>query len=239
MIQAKDTGIFIVVEGPDGCGKSTVSKYLAETLNSLGHRTTHTREVGSTPLGQRMRGIAFSSPAAPENMGEVLDPRARLLLCLAARIQNIVININPRVNDGEVVVCDRFNDSTFVYQGKEDKLTFLIKDIEQIEEMKFLARRPDYLIFLKCGGQVCIDRCNKRGEVDNATYKGDLERAVRISKHYEQRMADMAVKYPNHEIHVIDAEQDEAAVFLEIDQFVSRIHQKRLQAQTYQPLKAA
>lgn len=101
--------MFITFEGPEGAGKSTAILGVAAGLRAAGHRTVETREPGSGEVGKAIRAILLH--------GGELEPRAELLLFLADRAQHVSEVIRPALARGEVVLCDRHADSTFVYQG--------------------------------------------------------------------------------------------------------------------------
>ena len=101
-------GKFITFEGIDGAGKSTHIPAFSEFLRSLGHRVMVTREPGGTELGERLREITLH---------HAMDPVTELLLVFAARAEHLAARIRPALARGEWVVCDRFTDSTFAYQG--------------------------------------------------------------------------------------------------------------------------
>jgi dTMP kinase len=104
-------GLFITFEGPDGSGKSTQIKLLAEHLNGLGQSVFVTREPGGTQIGEEIRDLLH------DLRHREMHPRAEILLYSAARAQLVGQEIVPRLADGEVVLCDRFVDSTLAYQG--------------------------------------------------------------------------------------------------------------------------
>jgi len=104
-------GFFIVLDGPEGCGKSTQAQLLADRLRGLGHDVVLTHEPGGTAVGQAIRAVVLS----PES-GEVA-PVAELLLMEADRAQHLTELIRPALAAGQVVVCDRFSISTFAYQA--------------------------------------------------------------------------------------------------------------------------
>ena len=104
-------GIFIVFEGGEGAGKSTQSAALADHLVARGHAVTCTREPGGTPAAEAIRAVLLD----PANTG--LDDRAEALLFAAARGEHAARVITPALERGEVVVCDRFMDSSVAYQG--------------------------------------------------------------------------------------------------------------------------
>src|SRR3984885_10265989 len=104
-------GLFITFEGPDGSGKSTQARMLAERLRGDGRQVLETVEPGGTPIGQQMRRILLD-PANKE-----LTPIAELLLMFAARAQNVEQWILPALEQGKIVISDRFTDSSIAYQG--------------------------------------------------------------------------------------------------------------------------
>lgn len=130
-------GLFITFEGADGCGKTTQLNLLAEYLKNRGREVILTREPGGKGLGEKVREILLNYD------GEVSD-RCESFLFLADRAQNIDIIVNPAVNDGKIVLCDRHIDSTVAYQGFGRGL-----DIERIKMLNTIAtngRKPDLTI---------------------------------------------------------------------------------------------
>jgi dTMP kinase len=101
--------MFITFEGPEGAGKSTALAAVAERLRSAGTRVLTTREPGAGPFGKKIREILLH--------GEDLDPKAELLLFLADRSNHVASIIRPALDSGEIVLCDRYADSTLVYQA--------------------------------------------------------------------------------------------------------------------------
>lgn len=102
------SGLFITFEGIDGAGKSTHIESLAQTFRAQGRVVTLTREPGGTPLSEQLRGMVLNQP---------MDPMTEALLVFAARRDHLVQVIGPALSRAEVVLCDRFTDSTFAYQG--------------------------------------------------------------------------------------------------------------------------
>ncbi len=101
--------MFVTFEGPEGAGKSTAIRAVAAGLREAGRRVVETREPGSGEAGKAIRAILLQ--------GADVEPRAELLLFLADRAQHVAETIRPALERGEVVLCDRHADSTFVYQG--------------------------------------------------------------------------------------------------------------------------
>ncbi|MFP4163443.1 MAG: dTMP kinase [Chitinispirillaceae bacterium] len=116
-------GLFVTFEGIDGCGKSTQLSRVADMLRAQGYTCTVTREPGGTPISERIREILISP-----NYSEMCS-RTELFLYLAARAQHVTQKILPALQRGEIVLCDRFQEATFAYQGygRGLKLDFLKK----------------------------------------------------------------------------------------------------------------
>ena len=102
------TGLFISFEGIDGAGKSSHVEGLAEAFRAQGRAVTVTREPGGTPLAEKLRTLALNDP---------MDPLTEALLMFAARRDHLLNVIEPALARGDVVLCDRFTDATFAYQG--------------------------------------------------------------------------------------------------------------------------
>ena len=103
-------GFFITLEGPEGSGKSSQARWLTATLRRRGYRVVALRDPGSTALGRRLRALLLQSTAA-------LSPLAEALLFIGGRAQLVKERIRPALAQHRLVVCDRFHDSTVVYQG--------------------------------------------------------------------------------------------------------------------------
>lgn len=133
-------GIFITIEGPEGSGKSTHSKLLCEFLKRRGFRVIHTREPGGTKISEAIRRILLNK----DNIG--MDDACELFLFLAARAQLVKKVIMPALQNGYMVVCDRFHDATVAYQGYGAGI-----DLKLIDRTGKLAAKglvPDLTILL-------------------------------------------------------------------------------------------
>ena len=104
-------GLFITLEGIEGCGKSTQTRLLGEFLRSEGYVTLETREPGGTPLAENIRSVLL------DRGGEPVAPETEAFLIFAARRQHVSQVIEPALAQGAIVLCDRFSDSTLAYQG--------------------------------------------------------------------------------------------------------------------------
>ena len=106
-----ERGIFITMEGPEGAGKTTILKMLGETLQQEGYSVLLTREPGGIPISEQIREVILNK----ENTA--MDSRTEALLYAAARRQHLVEKIIPALEQGMIVLCDRFIDSSLAYQG--------------------------------------------------------------------------------------------------------------------------
>lgn len=104
-------GTFFVVDGPEGCGKSTQVRMLRDHLEDRGHSVTTVRDPGGTPVGERIRKILLHP-----NISEI-SPKTEMFLYLASRTQLVKDRIRPALEEGDIVISDRFFSSTFAYQG--------------------------------------------------------------------------------------------------------------------------
>ncbi|MCC6140898.1 MAG: dTMP kinase [Nitrospira sp.] len=109
--RSRTAGIFITLEGTEGSGKSTQAAHLAQALRSEGHTVLLTREPGGTPVAEQLRAVLLKSHA------ETLAAETEAFVILAARRQHIDQIIAPALQQGAIVICDRFVDSTLAYQG--------------------------------------------------------------------------------------------------------------------------
>ncbi len=147
-------GRFITLEGGEGAGKSTQARLLAEHLRSLGHECVVTREPGGSPVAEALREVILSGAAAP------LGPSAETVLFAAARIDHVVQTILPALARGAFVVCDRFTDSTRVYQGALGKVDPGL--IRTLEEIATAQCRPDLTLILDLPAQTGLARAAAR-----------------------------------------------------------------------------
>ena len=133
-------GRLIAFEGVEGAGKSTQLELLRQTLEKAGHQVVTTREPGGTPVGEQVRSILL-------DRASTLDPRAEALLFAAARAQLVEQVIRPALERGEVVLCDRYLDSSLAYQGAARGL-----GLEPIAAINAFATRgllPDLVVLLR------------------------------------------------------------------------------------------
>jgi dTMP kinase len=131
-------GFFIVMDGTEGCGKSTQSKLLATRLVELGRDVVHVRDPGTTRIGEQIRTLLLD-PANSE-----MAMRTEMLLYMSARAQMMAETITPALNRNAIVICDRFVSSTFAYQLGGDGLT--AQQIRNVADIAIDRRWPDLTI---------------------------------------------------------------------------------------------
>ena len=134
-------GLFITFEGTEGCGKSTQVELLARRLSALGHRVRTLREPGGTPIGEEIRHTLKHSRA-----NEAMTAEAELLLMNASRAQLVREVIRPALDDGEIVLCDRFYDSTTAYQGHGRQLD--LQMVQAVIDIAVGETRPNLTLLL-------------------------------------------------------------------------------------------
>ena len=159
-------GLFITLEGVEGSGKSTQIQNLAEVLTRGGHRVLQTREPGGTASAEAIRQILLTEPTH-----ESVTPLTEALLILAARCQHVTHLIAPALRQGTVVLCDRFSDSTFAYQGFARGL-----DLQWLRAANKVATgrlTPDHTIVLDLPVSVGLARrragCGLQNRLDRET----------------------------------------------------------------------
>ena len=155
------SGYFITFEGSEGCGKTTQIEALAKALEAQGKTVLITREPGGTLIGEKIRNLLQD----PSHKNEISD-MAELLLFSASRAELIASRIQPALKRGEIVICDRFYDSTYVYQGLGRAIGMDI--VEQLNQITVGTLKPDLTILLDLDAKVGIERAKSRqsGELD-------------------------------------------------------------------------
>lgn len=192
------TGRFITVEGIEGTGKSTNIDFIHSELRAAGRDVVLTREPGGTPLGEAIRGLLLD----PDYAG--MDPRCELQLVFAARAEHLARVIRPALARGQWVLCDRFTDATYAYQGGGRGLeSAVIAALETLVQGDF---RPDLTLLLDVPVEVGLARAGRRGAPD----RFEQEQAAFFER-VRACYLDMARQQPAR-YRVIDAGQPLAAV---------------------------
>ena len=152
------SGRFITVEGGEGVGKSTNLAFIEHFLRSRGVAVTVTREPGGTALGEALRQLLLSTE------GDTPVAMAELLMMFAARAQHLASVIEPALARGEWVLCDRFTDATYAYQGAGRGMSMSI--IGTLENLVQGQRQPDLSVLLDVAPEIGMARASARGDLD-------------------------------------------------------------------------
>lgn len=183
-------GLFITLEGADGCGKTTQLNLLKEYLTRRGYEIVVTREPGGKGLGEKLREILLNYD------GEVSD-RCEAFLYLADRAQNIDTIIKPAINSGKIVLCDRHTDSSVAYQGYGREQN--IDNINMLNELAVNGVHPDLTIVFDIDTETSMARVGAE--------KDRLESAgIEFHKRVRNGYLEIAKKNPQR-IKVVDASQ--------------------------------
>lgn len=148
------SGIFITFEGIEGCGKTTQIKRVADMLRTHGHQVTLTREPGGCPIADDIRAILLNSA------NTALVPMAELLLYAAARAQHVAEVIQPALQRGNIVLCDRFCDATIAYQGYGRRLDR--HTITQLNACACATLQPDLTVVIDLDVAHSVARARRR-----------------------------------------------------------------------------
>lgn len=191
-------GRFITVEGGEGAGKSTNISLIEQMLTSAGIDVVMTREPGGTYLGEEIRNLLL------ENRDDAMSTAAELLLIFAARAEHLEKVIRPALHSGRWVVCDRFTDATYAYQGGGRQLGFeLITELEQSVQGDL---RPDCTLLFDVPVSTGLARAGRRGEADRFE-KEEQAFFDRVRATYLRRAEEHPSRY-----HIIDASRELAEV---------------------------
>jgi len=197
------SGLFITLEGPEGAGKTTNREYLAARLREHGVDVVLSREPGGTPLAERIRELLL------EPGGEAMATDTELLLMFAARAQHIAQVIQPALARGAVVICDRFTDATYAYQGGGRGLP--ASRIATLETFVQGTLRPHLTLIFDLPVEVGLSRAAARGRLDRFEQEGrTFFEAVRNT--YLARAAEHPERY-----RLLDAAQPLEAVQRDLD----------------------
>jgi dTMP kinase len=150
-------GLFITLEGGEGAGKSTSLEFVRDHLEQAGRRVVVTREPGGTPLGEKIRELLLHGR---ENM----EVDTELLLMFAARAEHLALVIRPGLAEGACVVCDRFTDATYAYQGGGRRVSEA--RIRILEDWVQQGLRPDLTLLLDISVAQGLERAGQRSAPD-------------------------------------------------------------------------
>jgi dTMP kinase len=196
-------GQFITIEGVEGAGKSTMIKRIVGWLERQGHQVVRTREPGGTALAERMRDILL------DRRNRELAGLAELLLMFAARAQHLDELIRPALARGETVLCDRFTDATWAYQGGGRGLP--APQIATLEQLVHGDLQPDLTLLLDLPVKEGLARASRRSASDRFESES-LDFFERVRRNYLERAAADPERFV-----VIDASPWPKAVWSQIE----------------------
>lgn len=196
-MNTKAKGRLITLEGIEGAGKSSHMQFIAEKLQQAGKKILLTREPGGTDLGEGIRALLLTKNE------EVMFEETELLLMFAARAQHVQQLILPAMAEGKMVICDRFTDSSYAYQGGGRGIS--IERIRQLEAWLFSGGlsgfKPDLTLLLDLSVETGLSRARTRGEAD----RFEIE-TVNFFQNARDTFLSIAQNEPDR-VKVIDAEQ--------------------------------
>ena len=195
-------GFFISLEGGEGAGKSTQNKLIINWLAGQGFEVVETREPGGTIVSEQIRQVLLDT----RNAG--LGATAELLLMFAARSQLVQEVIVPALADGKVIVCDRFTDASYAYQGGGRGLG--VETVEVVEKLVLKDLRPDLTLLFDIPVEQGMQRVAGRGEAD----RFEVE-SIRFFERVRAAYLERATANPQR-FRILDASLDEDQVWLQV-----------------------
>ncbi|MGK0273610.1 MAG: dTMP kinase [Cocleimonas sp.] len=202
-------GLFITFEGVEGAGKTTNIEYIAEKIKASGHEILLTREPGGTELSEAIRELLISKEY-PE-----MHVTTELLLMFAARSEHLNKKILPAINEGKWVLCDRFTDATFAYQGGGRGISETT--ISTLETLVQGTLKPDFTFLFDLNAEIGLARAKNRGETDRFEQQ-HIDFFNRVRAKY-LAMAEIE----KHRYRIVNAEHDLSTVQIQISQLLTEI----------------
>jgi dTMP kinase len=206
------SGLFITLEGGEGVGKSTNLQFIQQWLVEHQIPVTVTREPGGTAVAEKIRSVLL------ERQDEAISEQAELLLMFAARAQHLQNLIKPALQQGQWVLCDRFTDATYAYQGGGRNMN--MQTIAWLEQMVQGDLRPDLTLLLDAPIELGMQRAQKRGALDRFEVE-QLDFFKRVQQTYLQRAAEHPNRYQ-----IIDAslplQQVQAQISAVLERLIAR-----------------
>ena len=197
--QIGEAGRFITLEGIDGAGKSSHIDAIADWLKARGHTVRVTREPGGTALAEALREMVLH---------QAMDALTETLLVFAARRDHLVAQINPALARGEMVLCDRFTDASFAYQGAGRG--FDQQTLRTLEQWVQQGRQPDLTLWFDLPGATAAARRQAARSPDRFEQQ-DAAFFERVRAGYAQRATEHASRFVR-----IDAQAERAAVWQQV-----------------------
>ncbi|MFQ5701021.1 MAG: dTMP kinase [Acidobacteriota bacterium] len=205
---------FITFEGIEGSGKSTQVRLLFEYLKGRSVAAILTREPGGTVIGEKIRSILLDPSM------QALIPRAELFLYGAARIQHIDEVIRPAIDDGKIVLCDRFSDATVAYQGHGRGIP--LSEIKVVDSLVSVDLRPDLTFLLDLPVETGLRRARERNRSDSASATSRFEEEeLEFHRRVREGYLELAVSQRSR-MKIIPADQPVDKVARQIEAIVNR-----------------
>jgi dTMP kinase len=208
------TGLFVTFEGGEGAGKSTQIRRLADVLRSRGHDVLLTREPGGSPGAEAVRHVLLSGAA------EAFGTRMEAILFAAARNDHVEEVIRPALESGRIVLCDRFMDSSRVYQGITGNLE--PNFIETLQRVAINGVMPDCTLILDLPARAGLERARRRGAAGDVAPDRFEKEEVETHEKRREAFLDIAAREPER-CHVVNAMQSEQVLADEILSIVDQL----------------
>jgi dTMP kinase len=212
MIGAIYMSYFITLEGVEGSGKSTLINFIRDSIESNGKKVVVTREPGGIDIAEQIRSVIL------DKKNIKMDGRTEALLYAAARRQHLVEKVIPSLNEGNIVLCDRFIDSSLAYQGYARGLG--INEVFSVNKFAIEDLMPDLTLYLDLDPQIGLNRIAKnKGREINRLDLEEINFHVKVREGYEEVMK----MFPERMVR-IDANQDIGKVMADINEvLISRL----------------
>ncbi len=192
--------MFITLEGPEGSGKTTAVEAAVKKLQEMGYEIVRTREPGGTPISEQIRNVIL------DKANTSMDGRTEALLYAASRRQHLVEKVWPAINEGKIVICDRYLDSSLAYQGGARGL-----GIDEILNVNLFATEntwPDLTLLFDIKPEIGLARIN--ANADREVNRLDLEK-IDFHNKVRESFLYLAKRFPERYV-IIDASQDREKV---------------------------
>lgn len=212
MIGAIYMSYFITLEGVEGSGKSTLINFIRDSIESNGKKVVVTREPGGIDIAEQIRSVIL------DKKNIKMDGRTEALLYAAARRQHLVEKVIPSLNEGNIVLCDRFIDSSLAYQGYARGLG--INEVYSVNKFAIEGLMPDLTLYLDLDPQIGLNRIAKnKGREINRLDLEEINFHVKVREGYEEVLK----MFPERMVR-IDANQDIGKVMTDINEvLISRL----------------
>ncbi len=201
-------GIFITFEGPDGSGKTTVSTAVYQRLKDEGYDVIYTREPGGIDIAEQIRRVILD----PKNTA--MDSRTEALLYAASRRQHLVEKIIPALRENKIVICDRFVDSSLVYQGIARQIG--VEEVYRINQFAISDYMPEMTVYLDISAEKGLAR------LQNREFKDRLDQEeLSFHKMVEEGYHSIIARFPER-FRLVDASQEKEQVIEDAYQIVKQ-----------------